>query len=1297
MSMKHKGLKQGLNTLNLLLVAMFIVLALYSAVGQQIVPYIGKYRADVERYASEQLKSVVQIRHLSGEMQVLTPSVHIEGITMHAASLSSKNSKPVLSIAAVDAVLDIGRSILNFTPVFKSVRLSGVSVLVDKDAFSSQQASPDQEQVSSVQTFVETLLLQQHLEVNNVSIQTWLNNKPQTLQIDHLVMTGDGFNRLMTGSISYGGGHKINAGLRIYSQGNPYDLTEFYARGVVDLPELDVNYWLEQFFGAAVFNEFKASVELGFEFKDSLLNYAKLNLATPNLSIPDQPDFKNIKTKLWLKQSSIDTWRVWLDDAQFTYKDKKWPLENIGLKLSSTTEGNRWHSFAKKVDLQNIRALLTQLDQIPDSLEPLLTGLNPRGELNNLSVVVQQDKDEKLDFTVAAELQNVTVDAHNGIPGLKNVSGVLAATKNSGRVQFSSKDMALNFDGVYEHPLEVLNGRGQVDWYLDEKQTHIVGDGFNLSLPDVETVKGGFQLWLPKSAEHSSALELNLSFNEAKVTAHKALVPQGVNKGLINWLDTALKEGVVHDGNVYLYSALSKENPLAQVELYFDVDDLNLSYLAQWPDINQAKGKLFISNSDVYAKIDSAQTLGGGLKGTQLAFNIDEKQQGFLWVNGTAQGRARNLFSYFQTTPLQKIIDNQFDDWQLTGSHETQLAFKIPFDSPIADMGLGINSKLSDAELHLNNVGLDFVAIDGAIQFSSVNGLSSPGLSAQLWGQALKARISGEINDGNMITDIGFDGELNTQGMKDWLKLGLLNDISGSAPVTGHFIIDGNKGGFTGLKLTSSLEGIELNLPPPLAKTKIQEVLFNTSVEINEGLILKLSYDEEVNLAMEIKEGELFAGQVYLGKTEAYVPSAPGLIVQGHIKNINVNDWLNVWQGIEALDKHYGSTGKAGKNPLHSVTLSSDEITYNDSVFKYVKTHVNVSGKRWNIDVESPLVTGNVVYEEGKAIDADLKYLHWPMLMNNQEQSDVDPLRDVDPAIIPALNLNVAEVFLGSTNYGRWKFKVVPNEQGVAINDIDGEIKKLKVKGDVHWVKKSQNLEAQKTQVKLILSSVDVGGIQKSWHKKPAVEAEYLNAKVNMSWPASPAQFEVATLLGTIDFHLKDGRFIEAGDAGALSAFGLLNFGAIGRRLRLDFSDVYQSGVHFDNIKGKANIKSGVIEIIDTLDFVGPSASFSASGSVNTLTKELDQELAVTLPVFSTLPFVAILAGFAPPIAASIFLGEKLVGGEIEKFTSATYKLSGSWEDPKLTLMKRFDNEIEGKKEKSFWLRMNDVFGVGAD
>jgi uncharacterized protein YhdP len=76
---------------------------------------------------------------------------------------------------------------------------------------------------------------------------------------------------------------------------------------------------------------------------------------------------------------------------------------------------------------------------------------------------------------------------------------------------------------------------------------------------------------------------------------------------------------------------------------------------------------------------------------------------------------------------------------------------------------------------------------------------------------------------------------------------------------------------------------------------------------------------------------------------------------------------------------------------------------------------------------------------------------------------------------------------------------------------------------------------------------------------------------------------------------------------------------------------------------------------------------------------------------------MAIIAGFAPPVAASLFVGERLVGDKIEEFTSATYQLTGTWDKPDLKLVKRFDNNIEGRQNKTFWHRMKSFFGLGDD
>ncbi len=1298
MEIKHKRIKQGLNTVNLLLIATFLVLALYSAIAQQVFPYIGQYRLDVEKYISEQIQSHVRIRNLSGQMNILTPSVHIEGITMHAHAGSDQ---PTLSIAAVDAVLDPRLSILNLTPVFKSVRLSGLSLRLEPP--NKNDVKTDGASAQVVQSFVESLLLQQHLELNNVSIETWLNGQQQTLHLDHLVMSGDGFSRLMTGSISYGEEHKIKAGLRVFSQGSPYEIDEFYARGAMDLPSLNVDYWLTEILDASVFDKFDASAQLGFEFKEGLLNYAKLNMATPNLSIHKQTPFKNINTEVWLKQNSADTWGLWLADGRFSFDEKPWQFKNIGLKLSRTSHGSRWQGFIKSMQLTYLQDFLRQLNLMPENVEKILTDLTPSGEIKDFSVILQDSADGEFAVTVAGELKGVSTKSHGGIPGLENVSGVIAANKNNGRVQFESDDMEISFPSIYDSPFSLLKAKGQVDWHIGELETVLIGDGLNLQLADIKAIKGGFKMWMPNNDVYDGALELNLAFEDADVKSQKILVPNGVSDSLTNWLDNSLISGTAKEGQFYLYSSLSSTDPFSNLELYLDAEDASIYYLPSWPKIKHASGQLFINDAQVLATLNNGQTLGGKLTNTQVAYGKDNNGKNALWIHSMASGSAESMFSYFQKTPLRDIVQGTMDDWRLSGVHQTSLALKIPMESSIDELLVNVKTTLKNSDLVMDDVGLAFKDSGGSIQFTSSDGLSSEQLKSHLWGQSVTANIKSQYVDKTLLSDIAFEGNANTKPLKDWLKLGLLNSVSGMTPITGHFLIDGRDNGFTGLKIKSKLKGIDLALPVPFAKAKDQEVDFSASLQLKDGMTLKLSYGDKVNLAIHSQYGNLTAGQVFLGATEAYVPTEEGLLIKGHVPNININKWLDVWQGVTALDKSYHKTDDLGsvKNPLRQVILSTDELSYDDYKFEFVNADIKLDDDHLMINLDAPVAKGLVDYQPGKATDFKLDYIHWPSLLSDDETLDDNEnfLSDVIPSTFPALNLDIKEIFIGPTNYGRWKMKLSSDKNGAYLSEIDGEIKKLKVKGKANWLKplvSDVTATPERTHLALNLSSNDVGGIQRAWRKKSALEAEKANVDLNVSWLDNPMNLSAENLTGDVSLQLKDGSFIDAGDAAALNLFGILNFGAIGRRLRLDFSDVYQSGLHFDHVKAKAKIKNGTVSIVDTLNIEGPGAKFAVSGRINMLTHELDQELSVTFPIASTLPFLAVLAGFAPPVAASIFLGEKLVGDQIEKFTSATYKLSGNWDDPELKLMKRFDNDIEGKKDKSFWHRMKDVFGVGS-
>jgi len=137
--------------------------------------------------------------------------------------------------------------------------------------------------------------------------------------------------------------------------------------------------------------------------------------------------------------------------------------------------------------------------------------------------------------------------------------------------------------------------------------------------------------------------------------------------------------------------------------------------------------------------------------------------------------------------------------------------------------------------------------------------------------------------------------------------------------------------------------------------------------------------------------------------------------------------------------------------------------------------------------------------------------------------------------------------------------------------------------------------------------------------------------------------------------------------------FNLLNTDTLWRRLRLDFSDLYERGVAFDAISGKARISDGLVTMDPELQLVGPSGAFKINGTTNMADESLDMRLVVVLPVTQNLPLAAILMGASAPIGGALFVLDKILGDPLSKLTSATYSVTGSWSEPEVDLRSVFD------------------------
>ena len=88
-------------------------------------------------------------------------------------------------------------------------------------------------------------------------------------------------------------------------------------------------------------------------------------------------------------------------------------------------------------------------------------------------------------------------------------------------------------------------------------------------------------------------------------------------------------------------------------------------------------------------------------------------------------------------------------------------------------------------------------------------------------------------------------------------------------------------------------------------------------------------------------------------------------------------------------------------------------------------------------------------------------------------------------------------------------------------------------------------------------------------------------------------------------------------------------------------------------------------------------SSFQFSGVSDVAAQSLDGELIATLPVANNLPWVAALAA-SLPIAAGVFVVSKVFNKQMNRLSSAVYRIGGSWDEPEV----KFDHIFDGSTAK---------------
>lgn len=344
----------------------------------------------------------------------------------------------------------------------------------------------------------------------------------------------------------------------------------------------------------------------------------------------------------------------------------------------------------------------------------------------------------------------------------------------------------------------------------------------------------------------------------------------------------------------------------------------------------------------------------------------------------------------------------------------------------------------------------------------------------------------------------------------------------------------------------------------------------------------------------------------------------------------------------------------------------------------------------WDVDFSNPIVAGHLRLPEEKTqpMSIDLQYLHLSRSMLDEKAVDIETLEaEFDPRSLPLANISVAELHVDDRNYGNWSVQLRPDDKGAVIDNISGNIRGVTIKG-LHDAEANHqptgaqlfwHIGATGTHTRFVgtLTAGDMADVMHQWDKPDIIESTSASYDVDLTWPGAPQDFALASLKGTVNLLLQDGRFKRnpsVGSDGFLRLVALVNFDTLARRLRLDFSDLYKSGLAYDELKGSVTFDSGKLILTEPLQMSSPSSRLQMAGSINLEDETIDSRLVATLPVAGNLTFLAALAT-GLPAAAGVYVVSKIFKKQVDQATSISYRIRGSWDEPEMKFDRLFESE----------------------
>ncbi|AIR88033.1 YhdP family protein [Pseudomonas cremoricolorata] len=1250
---------------------LIVLLALYVSLGRALVPLVGEYRAEVEAKLADAVGQPVHIGALQGRWSRLVPVLSLRDLQIGEGANA-------LRLDEVKVVPDLLGSLKAWQPRLARVQLSGVQLIARENAEGQWaiEGLPKQDD----QPFDPARVLRQLRQLGRVdvfdsqlTVHPW-QREPLTLTYVDVGLRAGSTRQRLEVKATLPDGQPLAAVL--HSQARADAWREGAVQAYLSVPQSDWAQWLPpRLLGEWKAQALQAGGEFWLDWQQRQLQSAVARVQAPHLRgayAKRKPiDVDQLALSAWL-QRKPEGLELLVDSLSAKLGESPWQTRLKAQQLTGDTpEKERWQVQADRLDLTPLTPVIQSLAPLSQQLMTVVDSLKVKGGLRNvrLDVRPKAEGDQRVQF--AANLERIGFAAYHGAPAADNVSGSISGDLGHGELRLDTDAFMLHLYPIFEKPWHYQKANARLTWTLDKQAFTLVAPYLKVR-GEEGNIAGDFliRIFLEKGHEDYMDLRVGLTDGDGRYTAK--YLPEVLSPAVDEWLRTAIVKGSVNEGYFQYQGSLHHDAPphSRSISLFFDVRDAALDFQPGWPQVREVDGKVYIDDAGVRIAAERGLLLDTKVSQVKVDIpHVEEDQHSHLLLQGAVDGKLADGLKILQQAPIG--TEEIFAGWEGSGPLKGKLKLDIPLAKGDQPKVL-VDFSTRDATLKIASPELQLSRLGGEFRFDLAKGLSAGDVTFNAFGRPVRAQISAEGQGGQMQTRIDATGQMALSTLTDWLKFKHALPASGEIPyrLQLHLGSLDNR-----LVVDSTLKGLQIDLPVPFGKatSTVRDSRFSMNLDGSQRRI-DARYSDLAQLAYVAPADALDQGrgEVLLGSGQATPPASRGLRVRGRVENLDVQEWQQQGSRFAGDDP-----GGSARQVLQSVDLSVGRLKVYDMTLNQAVVRLARSGSAWDLRLDSREVIGDARLPDAKAapLVVRLRTLRLPpaqtdAVAEQQNANGRDPLASFDPRRTPALDLIIDKLYRGDDFYGRVGVQLRPTARGVSVNSLDLDMKGLQVTGSGAWEGDSGRTSSW---YKGRVGGRDLSEVLKAWGFAPSVTSREFHMDIDARWPGSPAWIGLDRLSGSLQASLRNGRFVEVeGGAQALRIFGLLNFNSLGRRLRLDFSDLFAKGLAYDRVKGHLVASQGVYVTREPISMTGPSSNIDIDGTLDMVRERVAANVQVSLPVTNNLPLAALIVG-APAIGGALFIVDQLIGDRVSRFASVHYRVEGPYKEPKITFVKPFD------------------------